>query len=115
MARIDNEGLINPQAATVAGQADWIDKLNNMVGNAKSTVTEIKSLIELQKGGKGGQSGGDQGNGGQGVQSFLAIIRAAGYGDKPIGQIITELAPLTVNQLEGEIKKQVLKRLVGGG
>ena len=120
MPRINDESAINPQAAPAAGQGgqDWTDKLNAIIGNARGAIGEVKSLIEIQRGqgpAAAQGSGGSGGSGpGAGLQSFLSIIRAAGYGDKPIGQIIAEFAPYSVNQLEGEVKKRVIGKLLTG-
>jgi len=101
---------INPEPPKNGGNTDWMDKLNGLVGNIKGTISEIKPMIELAKNQVPGQS---QAQGG--LQQFLALMRAAGYGDTPIGAIITELAPYSLNQLEELAKSKIKDKLLGGG
>ena len=116
MPRINDENAIIPQAPAAAqGGGDWTDKLNDIIGNARGAIGEVKSLIELQRGQGAGSGPAAQGGQGGGIQGFLSIIRAAGYGDKPIGQIIAEFAPYSVNQLESEVKKRVMGNILKGG
>jgi hypothetical protein len=115
--RIKDETGINPGQAGAgipAANNDWMAKLNDLVNNTRGAISQVKDIVALQKGLKPA-GGEDPGPSAQGIGGFLSLIRAAGYGDKPIGQIITELAPYSVNQIEAQIKTQIKNKLLGKG
>jgi hypothetical protein len=91
----DNEG--GQSTPKPGGAPSWLADVNNIVGN-------IKEIAMIQKGLKaGGAPGGNV------MQTIETVMRLMGY-DKntPIGLIIQQIAPLSINQLEEKIKGRLL-------
>ena len=116
MVRINKvEGEVSsPGTQNAAGGGDFMSRVNEAAGNIKEL---IKLAIELRKqelsGSPGeapaGQKQLDTGKQkpASGVQEVFKLIVDLGYGDKPLGNIIEEISPFSVNQLVKLAGKQV--------
>jgi hypothetical protein len=92
---------INPELPQQPKQDDWMSGLNNLVNNVKSTVTEIKTMADaLKPQAAPGAPPNTPAPAQPGIKEFIGLIRAAGYGDTPIGKLITMVAPYSINQIE---------------
>jgi len=95
MPRLNIEQIGNNGNPANAGNT-WMDKLKDIIGTVKETAQIVKEVRQLESGGI--PTGTMQGVGGN-WGKFLTKLIESGYGDKPIGQLITEIAPYTVKQL----------------
>jgi hypothetical protein len=96
MAKLNLEQIGKAAGALNSAAPGWMERLQEIVGTVKETAKIVKEVRQLEAG--GGSTGAMQ-NAGGGWGKFLATLIEKGYGDKPIGEIITELAPYTIKQL----------------
>jgi hypothetical protein len=102
-----NEKQILPSTSIEPVADDWINKLNGLVGNVKGAIGEIKTVVEMARPRAAGAAAPGP-ESGPGLREFVYLLKKAGYGDKPIGQLITLIAPYTINQVE-KIGNKLLK------
>jgi len=99
--RITNIEQISPR-----GPGEVTPQDGGFLGRLDKSLESVKELLNLgkeikameQSGNKAAALGAAVSPGGQ-WGKFLKILLDKGYGDKPIGEMLAELAPLTIKQL----------------
>lgn len=92
------------QATT--GGIPWLSQLEKSISGFKEILQLGKEIKGLEQGGnKAGAIGAAVSPGGQ-WGAFLKHMIDSGYGDMPIGQILTDLAPYTLKQLISLARKE---------
>ena len=81
---------------------------NDFISRLNSAITNFKDLLVVAKQLKGGQPGNKEADNlpakTPGLFDYVQLISKAGYGNTPIGKLIEQLSPHTLNQIMEVIK-----------
>lgn len=118
--------------AVVPGGDDFLGRVNQTIKNFGDLIKMARDLqgIGVQKvqagapdtGGEipysqisGKSKAQDTGPAGPGgMTEFIGSLIAAGYGDTPIGKLIQDISPFTINQLLALVQSKGVKRAKSG-
>lgn len=90
--------------ATVPGLG--AGKPDDVIARINDTITNFKSLVVLVRQEQAKQAAEKPAAGGLDLGGLADILIKRGFGDTPIGQLLENIAPATLNQLKGAAKNE---------